>query len=521
MFARVRQFFSRHPLLRDAVLWALPAIIFGAALRLLLLWYVPYAYWGSDSRSYYSFAHLLLSHGDISLDEKRRYLYPLLMLPVSLLPGETLRWLAWLQHGLGLVTLLPLAYIVRKTLVHWRLWIAPVTMIYAGLPLMIWYEHELLGDTVFFAALLWAFAGWVAWVREARLGRLRQLFWWFFVPFALFLLTKPAGRFAWPGICLGLVIVLAWRTLDRRHWVALGMLALVSLTVGSKKQSAWLLYVAAFPLTQVESPRHATYKAEIRDKVEELRRHIDVYYLQDEWPFTFLENPGRGDGRPLWKELAKDEKRKTKVYLDLALEGIKARPDLFAYLGLQRLIGSANSSEFKESRFGGDRYAQRFEHHYAEAQNNENNPVRMLFALPPRGPLPPYAEFQKRLSPAPDSWMARALQSYVRGFESVSDLFHLPDGGEVTDRQISKARPTPLGWWLAAAMLLSLLPRYRRTFGVWTIVAGGYLCGVFLVSQINPRYFAPAWTVLVPLLAVPADALGALLAHWLRARPPS
>ena len=170
MFARLTRFLARHPLIRDALVWAIPAMIFGAVLRIVLISYLPYAYWGADSRSYYSFAHKLITEGYISLDEKRRFLYPILMVPVSLLPGSPLRWLAVLQHALGVITLVPLAYIVRKTLVHWRLWIVPVTLLFAGLPVIVWYEHELLGENVFFATLLWAFAGWCAWVLEVLVG---------------------------------------------------------------------------------------------------------------------------------------------------------------------------------------------------------------------------------------------------------------------------------------------------------------------------------------------------------------
>jgi hypothetical protein len=47
----------------------LPAIVFGTALRLLMLSIMPYAYWGADSNSYYSFANQLLDRGYISLDE--------------------------------------------------------------------------------------------------------------------------------------------------------------------------------------------------------------------------------------------------------------------------------------------------------------------------------------------------------------------------------------------------------------------------------------------------------------------
>jgi len=56
----------------------------------------------------------------------------------------------------------------------------------------------------FFATLLWTFAGWCAWVGEARIERSRRLF-WCSCAFALFILTKPRRRFVWQGIGLGLV----------------------------------------------------------------------------------------------------------------------------------------------------------------------------------------------------------------------------------------------------------------------------------------------------------------------------
>ena len=491
MFARLQSFLARHPILRDAIVWAIPAILFGAVLRLLLLDFLPYAYWGRDSRSYFSFAHKLLTQGYLSLDEKRRFLYPILMVPVSILPGSPLKWLAWLQHGLGLVSLVPMAYIVRKTFCHWRLWIIPVTVIYAGFPMVLWYEHELLGETIFFTLLLWSFAGWVAWVGEPQLARSRRLFWCFFVPFALFILTKPA----------------------------LGALVVMTLTVGSKKQGAWLLYVATFPLTQIDSPLHANYKAEIRDKIQELQSEIGTYYLQDDWAFSFLENTKVHPDRPLWQALGDDSKLKSKLYMELAMEGIKAEPLQLFHLAFQRFVGSANPSQFKDSRFTGNYYISKFESMYRDGELKDGDAIRMLFALPQKGPLPPYSEFQTRLAPTPDSWSARFIPAYVRAFESVSDFFRLPDAPEVRDRQATKARLTPLGWWMAIALLLSLLPRYRATLGVWMIIAMGYLAGVFLVSQINPRYFGLAWPVLVPLLAVPADLLTSLLLKVLRRSP--
>jgi hypothetical protein len=511
MSDRLRSFWSRHPVLREAILWAIPALIFGAVLRLLLLHYSPYAYWGSDSRSYYSFAHKLLTEGYISLDEKRRFFYPIMMVPVSLLPGPTLKSLALFQHGLGLLSLIPLAYVVRKTLVHWRLWVVPVTVLYAGHPVILWYEHELLGETVFFAALLWAFAGWVAWVSEARRERALRLFWWFFVPLAIFLITKPSGRFIWPGIALALLIVMAWRRLDWRRWAALGALVVLTLFVGSKKQGAWLFYVATFPLTQLDSPLHAAQKAQIRDLVEPLQERLDVYYLHDDEPFQFLEAPDRDPQRTLWVELRRDESRRARIYMDLALEGVRSKPLEFLGLSLQRLVASANISEFKEGRFEADYLHERLEGAYekavAAAAAGKPNSMLHAFGLPEKPPLPSYPELEERLSPKGAVGSAERVMSWVQGYARLSDFVALPQNMRAEERSIWKARITPLGVWLLAGVLLALLPPYTRTLGVWSIAAGGFLVGFFLISQANPRYFAPAWPVLIVLLAVPADLL--------------
>ncbi len=518
MSARLRLLFARHPLLRDALLWAVPAIILGAVLRAALLHSLPYAYWGSDSKSYYSFAQKLFAHGGISLDAKRRFLYPVLMAVVSLLPGATLKWIAFWQHALGLATLVPLAYVVRKSLAHWRLWIVPVTAAYAAMPMIVWYEHELLGETVFFAALTWAFAGWLAWAGEPRLARARRLFWWFFVPLALFLLTKPSGRFVLPGVCVGLAFLVLerWRAkrpppLDWLRWAALGVLLVgTTLFVGSKKQGAWLFYVACFPLTQVDTPLHAGYKEEIRGMVEPLHRDLATYYLHDDEPFAFLEAPNHIATTPKWRAL--DDAARSPLYMALGIEGIKAEPLQFLFLGWQRIVSSANPSQFRLVRFDPKLSPLRFQDDFEDAQTaltaGRSTPIPMLFGLPKHGPLPPWEEIQHRLSPAPDGWGSRLVQRWTTAYNRVSDLVHMPESRDKKQREIWKARPTPLGIWLVAGALLAVaLPAYRRTLGVWTIIAVGYLFGMFLVGQTNPRYFGPAWPVLVVLLAVPADAL--------------
>jgi hypothetical protein len=508
MFFHLREFFRRHPAVCDAIRWSIPAILFGAVLRALLLSYLPYAHWGSDSRSYYSFAHQLLTEGYISLGAKRRFLYPILMVPVSLLPGAPLQWVAWLQHALGLASIVPLAYVLRKTIVHWRLAVVPITLLFTGLPIFLWYEHELLGEAVFFYALVWAFAGWVAWANAGSRERAARLFWCFFIPIAAFLITKPSGRFVVPALALGLVIAGLWRTLQRRHVIACVALFLTMLGVGSKEQGAWLLYVSTFPLTQLDTPKHAEHKAQIRDLVEPLRREIDVYYEQDDEPFSFLEAPDRLPDRPLWNKLAKDPKKKSALYMDLAKEGVLAEPLLFLYLGAQRLVVSANMSSFKETKFDSDIELERFADDYRRAQAEEakgrHSQLHRVLGFGKGERLPPWAEFQRRMQPGKDLWAERFFFRYVRDYEHAFDLTRLPQG-EVTERSIRRAQVLLPGWWLLAALPLALLPRYRSTLGVWMLVAVSYLSGVFLVSQMNPRYFAPAWPLLLVLLAVPLD----------------
>jgi hypothetical protein len=508
---------SRYPALRDAIVWTLPAICAALLVRALFLSYSPYAYWGSDSRSYYEFTHKLFDFHAISLNEKRRVLYPILLAIIELLPGSILRWLAPLQHALGVVTLVPLGYIIRKTFVHWRWLILPVTIVYATFPIVLWYEHELLGENVFFALILWTFAGWVAWVSETRVETKRLLWWCFFVPFALVILIKPSARFYWPGIALGLLATAAWRTMTIRHVIALFALMIVTLFIGSKRQGAWLLYVGAFPLTRLETPLHSEYKAEIADMVRYYRDHLDAYYDLDEKPFEFLRSPDLENGSPLWRALDRDGERQAKVYMQLALEGIKARPDLFFYIGLQRFVASMNLAKFKEFRFTSRYLPERFHDDYqtavARLAEGRTTPIPRVLGFPSKGPLPPYETIAQRFAPRNEnSFGERVITGLVSLYQRAGDFVRMHDLEQTGSESIKSARPTFLGWWFLLSIALSvLLPRYRLTFGVWTVATVAALLGIFCVSQMNPRYFGSGWPVFIPMLAIPIDVLLSLV----------
>lgn len=499
--------FRRHPLVADTLRWAIPTLLVGGILRILFVSYMPYALWGADSRSFFQFTHKLFLNGSFSLGDKRRYLYPLLMPPVTVLPGGTLRWLPIFQHAFGWVTLIPLAYIVRRSMACWRFWIIPITVLYAGLPEILWCEHELLADTVFFALFLWTFAGWVAWISQTDPARSRRMFWFFFVAFTLFILTKPSGRFVWPGLALGVLMTQAWRNVGWRQITAIVLLMGVSLTVGSKRQGSQLFYTANFPLTRLDTPLHADYKAEIRDSVEHYRNNLEYYHaLQDGEPFYFLRDPGEQDARPLWKALGKDDNLKVKIYMDLALEGIKARPDLVLYLGLQRVVFDANLSAYGLTHFADGGFVSRMAMYYDEAVKDEKSPLRLALGLPPHGPLQPYEEYQHRLEPAPGSWAARTVQWWVTLYGTKFDFFRYAKVPK-NDNKLSLVRPAPMGIWMLLAMGCAFLPRYRNTLGVWVIIAVLQVFAVYSVSLVNVHYFAVIWPVLFVIMALPLDAL--------------
>lgn len=523
MIPRLRQLWQRHPIVREALLWAVPALVFGLLLRLCLLSYSPYAYWGSDSRSYFDFTYKLYEEHYLSLVEKRRFLYPIFVALVHVLPGSVLRWLAWIQHAVGLLAVLPVAYVIRKTCTFWRWWIIPITLLFTGMPLLLWYEHELLAETLLFSAAAVAVAGWAAWALEENRERAARLFWWFLVPFACMILLKPAARFFWPGFGLGLLGVVAWRRMKLAGIITTLVLMAVTLFVGSKRHGAWLMYVATYPLTRLETPLHAEYKAEIAEDVRHHRARIEYYFHEDEDVFAFLENPSKPvePRRPLWEKLEK-ESFKPKIYVDLALEGMKAEPGLFFMMGRDRLVASANVSNFKRARFEASYYPDRFKNDYKRAvetvSHGRASHEAIALGLPKKGPLPSEEQVNQMLAPVQGGWPERFVRGWADWYAAHGDSVAWAVPKE-KDQIGSMARPTPLGWYLIAALAAAFTTRrYLRTHGVWALATIAYLAGVFLLTQVNARYFGAVWPMVFPMLALPLDLACSVVARVVRRR---
>ncbi|MGC1479813.1 MAG: hypothetical protein WA771_04875 [Chthoniobacterales bacterium] len=506
MSATFDRYRREHPAVVDACVWAISAIVIGLVLRVLLTVLQPYAYYGSDSDSYFSFTFRLLTEGVASIPEKRRYVYPLLVLPSGLLPGSALRWLPVFQHGFGLLTLIPLAYVVRKVFVKWRWWVVPITVAYAATPIVIWYEHELLGEAFFFASFIWAFAAWVAWCYRIESARRWEWVWWsFFVAFGLCALTKPAGRFFWPGLIIGLISVKAWRMLRWWHWAALVGLLVMSWTLGKGSQASRLLYTSALPLTRLDTSSHAELKAEIEPLVKAARKNLDRYYLNDDAAKDFLRGGYRSAEYPAWRKLRQAPgDPEYDVMRDLALEGIFSAPHLFIYIALQRTVGSMNWAVFKEERFEPEYFPRKFENRY-EDLIEEPKQARILLGLPEGEPLPSYEEIRSKLLSGQNETLQSWQTAWVNAAISIGKFVEHPTQDGIR-RTLGQMTPTWQGWILIAGVICSLAAkRFRTTLGVWVLIAGGHAVGVHLVGSCNPRFFALTWPIVFVVMAAPLD----------------
>jgi hypothetical protein len=295
------------------------------------------------------------------------------------------------------------------------------------------------------------------------------------------------------------VCVAAWRTLRRTHWIALAALLGLQFTIGQDTQGAWLLYTSAFPLTNLESPRHAEYKAEIADLVRRSRAEVfaSVRGTEDrEWN-EFLKAPEKQNERPLWQKFGEDTKRRDRIYKDLAHEAIFAHPVLFVRIALGKIVASANPGEFKGDRFLPAYTLEKYETQYGKDIKERASRIRRLFGLPKDEPVPPFAALAQRIAPQPEAPAAQWMRGYVERYHAIARLV-----GEGDTLAL-----TPLAGWVLLGCALSFLPVFFRPIGVPVLMATSYLFGTFLVGGVNPRYFGAVWVIVLLAMCVPLDLL--------------
>lgn len=336
---------------RRLLWWCLPALIIGFIVRVGFITAVPEAYFGSDSPSYFQTADKLWKHRHhFVLREKRRWVYPLLCTPLPALPWSPAISVSIVQHLLGLGIILGVGWIVAHYTVRPGIWVPVATFLMALDMDLLRYEHELIGDTLFLAAII----GTVALAMPLDALKDRKRLFWFLLMAAVVVAIKPHGRGFWLGCILAAMLIT--RNPWRWKWEAWGAIALgvvVILTSGEKRQAKWLLLNSSLPLVNLDGAKWAKYREALRPIVLKARHDYEIG--QYAWTQREYKHP-LGDGNPetidpVWAELAgrKDEAEYLQVCSDLAKEAILTHPFAFAKLSLEK-VGIAFAEHEREVR---------------------------------------------------------------------------------------------------------------------------------------------------------------------------
>lgn len=247
-------------------LWlCVPALVAGLALRVVLCRQMPYAFFISDTRNFAEAALELARHGNADLGS-RTFLAPCLYALPVLLGVPLLQGAAFLQHLMGWGGILLVGLLCYAWLGRWRLWIVPITTIYALHPTLLWYEHLAVPDTLFMdCALLTAAAGTLFFRRPNALtfgGLLGAIF-----------LTAGARQegFLFVAYALGLTALVFWKCWARMVVYGLVALAAAAVITGANKtgQGGQMLLTGLFhlcPETLRTDPGYTAVLHPLREK---------------------------------------------------------------------------------------------------------------------------------------------------------------------------------------------------------------------------------------------------------------
>jgi hypothetical protein len=148
------------PDLRLALLLCLPAAAVAIGLRLWLLYYMPGAFAHDDTAQILLTPERLIERGSFDIHSKRTFLTPILYTIAALLHIPVAYFASIVQHIFGVILVFVVGLIAMAWFKSWRFWIVPLTVIVAIDPVLLWYEHVTLAEslTVFGVALV-ALAG--------------------------------------------------------------------------------------------------------------------------------------------------------------------------------------------------------------------------------------------------------------------------------------------------------------------------------------------------------------------------
>ncbi len=213
-----------YPLLRQALYWCLPALAIGLLLRGMLVVQMPEAFYHGDSYTVFETYNSLVSDSSYEINQKKTALTPLLYSALLFAHVPLLPAIAILQHTVGLGLIVIVGLLVAHSYHRWRLFIVPITILTAIDPVLLWFEHVCLPETLYvFLVAATALTGLLFYkcpTRRMGIALLACLF--------LTAAARPEGKF-W---CLfGTVLLTKSYWPDKRKFrlAAMGMLSFTAL----------------------------------------------------------------------------------------------------------------------------------------------------------------------------------------------------------------------------------------------------------------------------------------------------
>lgn len=490
-------------------LWlCLPALIVGAILRIWFSVAVPEGLFGPDSHSYFDTTTELWTKHRFDVDDKRRWLYPIMLTPTPLIPPSPAIVIPAVQHAIGLVTILGLGWIVGHLTRLRVLWVPLVTTLYAVWPRTLWYEHEIVAESVFLSSIVLMAA------LAFPVGSLKvpRRLCWFLLAAALVVAIKPHGRGIWVAALLSAALItrnpLKW---DWKSWAAVGVGVLVIVTSGSSSQGNWLLLNSALPLVPTEGQKFPEYRAALKPLIVETKLDgLGYAWAQTNYKKRLYSYKPEAV-HPIWAELAKDKTEFSKVCSAFAREGIRSDPVKFAQLTAMKVL-IAMRQETSEDRSVNDGFEPRaFWEKQAEFDDKfwERRPSEMMLL---------YGMDEA-------TYRAKSAERATRNFGAepflswVSETFALTKAGYDSASRKFSVQPRWMGVLVLFGLIVCLLPpRFAATSVLWLPVAC-YFVTVFAVGDRLPRYMQPVDWVGWVLAAVGLDALLGLVLPRGKAAP--
>ena len=491
---------------QQVLLLCLPALIVGLVFRVSFMFAMPEIYYGGDSNSYFEGAWKLWTQGDFFLNEKRRFLYPIVLMFMPLLPNNTAVDTAVVQHLLGLVIIVGIGWIVAQMTRFPYLWVPLVTCAAAIWPRMLWYEHEMIAE-------VWLLAAFVAAVAIAvpccALKDQRRLF-WFLVAEAAIVATKPHGKPLWFGLLL-MALMMAGNPLkwERKNWAMVAIAVVIFFTAGSGQQGSWLFLSSTLPFVRTEGEPYSQYRAMLKPAVEDVRADLPNYASRPSYKKAL--NGGQEQGRPDlgegWRALTKDQALYKKVANRLALEAVLAHPIDYGQLVLRKIALASqnmNAGKFSPEIFWRGQVAAN-----AERIPRKKNQLGLVYGMPIEDYFRVVDERRQRTT-----WLAPVM-TQVSSALSWANYRHGQPG------QDPEIKLTWLGWLLALGLVACLAPRHFVCRALLWFPVALYLFFIFGVGDAVRRYFHPVEWVGLVVIAIGLDTVLGLSANamaWLRQR---